>query len=121
MTIGVSADNRLMPCEMLLTKLLAQHLRSVNRQTVLNPISRVKADYVVMGFNVAPTAIFVVLEIGFHTGNGEIIFVAIQSSEATVFARDQPTVFIKNRLVQELAMLKKQIFLGRAIVGIFRA
>ena len=76
-TVGVSADDCLMLCEMFAAKLLAESLGSVNRQAVLNSIARIKADYVMVAFNVAPTAIFSISEIGFHTGDCEIIIAAI--------------------------------------------
>ena len=76
-TVGVGADNSLMPCEMVAAKLLAESLGAVNCQAVLNTITRGKTDDVVVGFDVTPTAIFAVLEIGFHTGDCEIIIAAI--------------------------------------------
>ena len=88
MTIGMSAHNSLMSCEVLTAKLLAQLLCLIYCQAVLNSIARVKADYVVMTFDVAPTSVFAILDIGFHTGNGEIIFSAVQGHKATVISRD---------------------------------
>ena len=120
-SVGMCANYRLMPCEMFLAKLLAQLLCLIYCQAVLNTVARVKTDYVVMAFDIAPTVVFAILEIGFHTGNGEIIFSAVQGHKAAVFTRDQPAVLIKNGVVRELVMLKKQIFLCGAIVGVFRA
>ncbi len=76
-TVGMCADNRLMPCEMLLAKLLAESLGAVNRQPTLNAVAWVKTDYVVMIFSVSLTSVFAVLEIGFHTGDCEVIIAAI--------------------------------------------
>ena len=76
-TVGMCADNSLMPCKMLAAELLAESLCAVNCQAVLNTISRVKTDYVVVRLNVAPTSVFAILKIGFHTGNSEIIIAAI--------------------------------------------
>ena len=120
-TVGMCADNSLMPCEMVAAKLLAESLGAVNRQPILNSIARVKADYVVMGFNVAAGAILAILKIRLHTGDSEIIFSAVQGRKATVISRNQPTTFIENRLVCELVVFKQQIFLGGSVVGIFRA
>ncbi len=88
MTVGAGADNSLMSCEMVAAKLLAESLRMVNRQAVLNAIAWVKADYVVMTFDVAPTAVFAVMQIRLHTGDCKVIVTAIQSGEAAIFARD---------------------------------
>ena len=120
-TVGVGADDSLMSCKMLAAKLLAQLLRSVNRQAVFNAVAWVKADYVMVAFNIAPTAVFAVMQIRLHTRDCKVIVTAIQSSEAAIFARNKPSTFVENGFVRELVMLKKQIFLGRAIVGIFRA
>ncbi len=62
-TVGVGADDSLMSCEVLMAKLLAQLLHAVNCQAVLNTISRVKTDYVVVDFNIAPIAVFAILKI----------------------------------------------------------
>ena len=120
-TIGVSANDCMMPCEMLAAKLLAESLGAVNRQPILNAVARVKADYVMVAFNVAPTAIFAVMQIRLHTSDGEIFTAAIQSGETAVFTRDQPAVLVKNGFIRELIVLKQQVFLGGTIVGVFRA
>ena len=62
-TVGVGADNRLMSRKMLAAKLLAQLLCLIYCQAALNSISRVKADYVMVAFNVAPATVFAVLKI----------------------------------------------------------
>ena len=63
MTIGMSADNSLMSCEMFAAKLLAESLCAVNCQAVLNTITRVKTDYVVVAFDIAPIVVFAVMQI----------------------------------------------------------
>ena len=87
MSIGMRANDRLISCKMFAAKFLAQRLRAVNRQTVLNSITRVKTDYVVVGFDVAPTAIFAVMQIRLHTGSSKIIFATIQGHKTQQFSR----------------------------------
>ena len=62
MTVGMCANNRLMPCEMVAAKLLAESLCAVNCQSVLNAVAWVKTDYVVMTFDVATGAILAILK-----------------------------------------------------------
>ena len=61
--VGVGANDGLMSCKMLAAELFTGSLGAVNSQPILNAVAWVKADYVVVGFDVATTAVFAVLEI----------------------------------------------------------
>ena len=74
-----------------------------------------------VAFDVAPTAVFAVLKIGFHTRDCKVIVTAIQSGEAAVFTMNRPTVLVEDGFVCELVVFKQKILFGSAIVSIFRA
>lgn len=62
-TVAVCTNNRLMSRKMLTAKLLAKSLSAVNRQSIFGTIARIKADYVVMTFDITTTAVFAVMQI----------------------------------------------------------
>ena len=120
-SVRVGADNGLVSGEVGGTKSLAQLLRPVNGQAVVCPVPWVKADNVVVAFHILPLLVFAIAEIGAHTGNGKIFLAAVQRSYAVILAGDKPPVFIKSGAHGKLVMLKGQILLGCAVVGVFRA
>ena len=91
---------------MLLAELLAQLLRPVYGQAVVCPVPWVKADDIVVAFHIFPFLVFLIAEIGSHTGNGEILAPAVKGRNAVVLPRYQPPVFIKGGLHGKLVMLK---------------
>ena len=107
--------------EMLLAELLAQLLRPVYGQAVVCPVPWVKADDIVMAFHIFPFLVFLIAEIGSHTGNGEILAPAVEGRNAVILPRYQPPVFIKGGLHGKLIMFKGEVLLGCAIIRIFRA
>ena len=103
---------------MLFTELLAQLLRPVYGQAVVCPVPWVKADDIVVAFHILPFLVFLIAEIGSHTGNGEIIAPAVEGRNAVILSRYQPPVFIKGGLHGKLGMLKCEVGCRCAIVGI---
>ncbi len=73
MPVRVGADKGLVSGEMLFTELLAQLLRPVYGQAVVCPVPWVKADDIVVAFHIFPFLVFLIAEIGPHTGNSEIL------------------------------------------------
>ena len=84
--------------EMLLAELLAQLLRPVYGQAVVCPVPWVKADDIVVAFHIFPFLVFLIAEIGSHTGNSEILAPAVEGRNAVILPRYQPPVFIKGGL-----------------------
>ena len=107
--------------EMLLAELLAQLLRPVYGQAVVCPVPWVKADDIVVAFHIFPFLVFLIAEIGSHTGNSEILAPAVEGRNAVILPRYQPPVFIKGGFHGKLVMLKCEIGFRCAIVGVFRA
>ena len=70
--------------EMLFTELLAQLLRMVYGQAVVCPVPWVKADDIVVAFHIFPFLVFLIAEIGSHTGNGEILVPAVKGRNAVI-------------------------------------
>ena len=91
---------------MLGAKLLAQRLRPVCGQAVVCRVPWVKADDVVMAFHIFPPLVLPVAEIGSHTGNSEILALAVEGRNAVILPRYQPPIFIKGGLHGKLVMLK---------------
>ena len=107
--------------KMLLAELLAQLLRPVYGQAVVCPVPWVKADDIVVAFHIFPFLVFLIAEIGSHTGNSEILAPAVEGRNAVILPRYQPPVFIKGGFHGKLVMLKCEIGFRCAIVGVFRA
>ena len=74
-----------------------------------------------MAFHVLPLLVFSIAEIGPHTGYGEVLLAAIQRRNAVVLTGDKPPVLVQDGLAGELVMLKGEVLLRHAVVGIFRA
>ena len=121
MPVRVGAYKGLVSGEMLFAELLAQLLRPVYGQAVVCPVPWVKADDIVVAFHIFPFLVFLIAEIGSHTGNSEILAPAVKGRNAVILPRYQPPVFIKGGLHGKLVMLKCEIGFRCAIVGIFRA
>ena len=120
-SVRVGADNGLVSGKLLPAKFLAKRLRPVYGQAVVRCVPWVKADNVVVAFHIFPLLVFPIAEIGAHTGNGKILAAAVQSGKPIVLAGNKPPGFIKGGAHGKLVMLKGQILLGCAVVGIFRA
>ena len=95
MPVRVGAYKGLVSGEMLFTELLAQLLRPVYGQTVVCLVPWVKADDIMVAVHIFPCLVFLIAEIGSHTGNGEILAPAVKGRNAVVLPRYQPPVFIK--------------------------
>ena len=83
---------------MLFTELLAQLLRPVYGQAVVCPVPWVKADDIVVAFHIFPFLVFLIVEIGSHTGNSEIPAPAVEGRNAVFSRRRMPE---KNLFAQE--------------------
>ena len=90
-------------------------------QAVVCPVPWVKADDIVVAFHIFPFLVFLIAEIGSHTGNSEILAPAVEGRNAVILPRYQPPVFIKGGFHGKLVMLKCEIGFRCAIVGVFRA
>ena len=121
MPVRVGAYKGLVSGEMCLAELLAQLLRPVYGQAVVCPVPWVKADDIVVAFHIFPFLVFLIAEIGSHTGNGEILAPAVEGRNAVILPRYQPPIFIKGGLHGKLVMFKGEVLLGCAIIRIFRA
>ena len=106
---------------MLFTKSLAQLLRPVNGQAVVRPVPWVKADDIVVAFHIFFSLVFAVSEIRAHTRNSKIFPAAVQRCYSVIVPRYQLPISVKGGAHGKLVMLKGQILLGCAVVGIFRA
>ena len=120
-TVHMCADQSLMTGEMLFAKFESQLLRPIHCQSVFFRIARIKTDDVMMGLHIAAGEVFVIGEIRFHAGNGKILIAAKHGVDAVILARNEMTVFIKNRFVVTLVVLKDQVTLGGPEVRVFRA
>ena len=76
---------------------------------------------IVVAFHIFPFLVFLIAEIGSHTGNSEILAPAVEGRNAVILPRYQPPVFIKGGFHGKLVMLKCEIGFRCAIVGVFRA
>ena len=119
--VRVGADKRLMAREVFAAKLFAQLLRPIHRQAVVRPVAGVKGNDVVMAFHIFLFLIFPVAQVCPHTGNGEILTVAVQGRNAVILPLDQVASLVKNWLHGKLVMLKGKVLLGGSIVRVFRA
>ena len=73
MPVRVGAYKGLVSGEMCLAELLAQLLRPVYGQAVVCSVPWVRADDIVVAFHIFPFLVFLMAEIGSHTGNSEIL------------------------------------------------
>ena len=119
--VRVGADQGLVSGELLVAEPLSQLLGLVHCQAVVGAVPGVKGQDVVMAFHVLPLLVFSIAEIGPHTGYGEVLLAAIQRRNAVVLTGDKPPVLVQDGLAGELVMLKGEVLLRRAVVGIFRA
>ena len=106
MPVRVGADKGLMAGEMLFTELLAQLLRPVYGQAVVCPVPWVKADDIVVAFHIFPFLVFLIAEIGSHTGNSKIFLAAVQRGYSVILPEYEPPGFVKGGLHGKLVMLK---------------
>ena len=106
---------------MLFAKIESKLLCPIHRQSTFFRISRIKTDDVMMGLYITAGKIFIIGEIGFHTGNGEILIAAEDGIDAIILAGNEVAVSIQDRLVAALVVLKDQVTLGGPEVRVFRA
>ena len=71
------------------------------------PLHGVLAEYVVVGFHVAPIQVLAILQIGPHARDGEILAVAVERSDAVIRSWNKPSAVIQNGLHGELVVLKQ--------------
>lgn len=119
--VRVGADQGLVSGELLGTEPLPQLLGLIHRQAVVGAVPGVKGEDVVMAFHILPLLVLAIAEIGPHTGHGKVLPAAIQRRNAVVLAGDKPPVLVQDGPAGELVMLKGEVLLRRAVVGIFRA
>ena len=91
---------------MLFAKLKPQCLRSIQGQTVILCVARIKADDVVMAFDVSTREIFIVRQIRFHASDCKIFLAAQDRINAVILAWDQMPILIQDRLVGDLVVLE---------------
>ena len=60
---------------------------------MIGAVPGVKAEYVVMVFDIFSFLILSVVEIGPYTGNGKVLAVTVKCANAVVLAGDKPRVF----------------------------
>ena len=77
MPVRVGADDRLMTGKLLPAKPFAKLLRLVHGQPVVRAVPWVKADDVMVAFDILALLILAIAEIGSHTGNRKIFFAAV--------------------------------------------
>ena len=118
--VRVGADQGLVSGELFDAEPLSQLLGLVHGQAVVGAVPGVKGNDVMVAFHILPLLVFPIAEVGPHTGHGEVLPAAIQRRNAVVLAGDKPPVFVQDGFAGELVMLKEQIPLRRAVVGIFR-
>lgn len=119
--VRVGADQGLVSGELFGAEPLSQLLGLVHRQPVVGAVPGVKGEDVVMALYVLPPLVFPIAEIGPHTGHGEVLPAAVQRRNAVVLAGNKPPVLVQDGPAGELVMLKGEVLLRRAVVGIFRA
>ena len=107
--------------EMCFAKLQAQLMRAIHRQSVIFRVAGIETDDVMMRLDIAAGEIFAMGEIRFHAGNRKILIAAEERVDAVILTRNEVTVFIKNRFVAALVVLKDQVTLGGSEVRVFRA
>ncbi|CAI3573623.1 hypothetical protein CNEO3_1570001 [Clostridium neonatale] len=106
---------------MLFAELFPQLLRQVYGQAVVCAVPWVKADDIVVDFDIFPFLVFVIAEIRPHTSDSKILAPAVEGRNAVILPRYQPPVFIKGGLYGKLVILKCEVGFRCAIVDIFRA
>ena len=72
-SVRVGADKGLVSGKMLFAVGQPQRLRPVYGQAIVGCVPWVKADDIVVAFHIFPFLVFLIAEIGSHTGNGEIL------------------------------------------------
>ena len=87
---------------------------------MIGAVTRVKADDVMVTLYVLPLLVFPITEIDPQAGNGEVLPAAVQRRNTVILTRDKPPISVQNGLAGKLVMLKSEVLLCRAIVGIFR-
>ena len=76
--VGVGADDCLMTGKVFFTEIFAKCLCHIYGQAVVGYVLWVKADDVVMAFDILPFLIFAVTQIGSQTGNCKILLAAVE-------------------------------------------
>ena len=121
MPVRVGADNRLMTGKLLPAEPPAKLLRLIYGQPVVRAVPWVKADDVMMAFDILALLIHAIAEVGAHTGNCKIFLAAVQRGNTVILSRHKPPVCVQRGLHGKLVMCKGQVFFSVAVVGVFRA
>ena len=119
--VGVCTDDGLMTGKVFLAEFLSKTLCQIYGQSVIGNILGIKADDIVMTFDIFPFLIFAIAEVGSQTGNRKIFVTAVQCRNAVILSWDKSAVFVQGGLHGELVMLKSEIGFSSRVVGIFRA
>lgn len=75
---------------------------------------------IVVALDILPLLVFAKAEIGSDTRNGEVLLTAVETGEAVVLPRHQPSLIVPDGLVGELVVGVEQVGFGGAVVGVFR-
>ena len=87
-TVGMCADDCLMTRKVFFAEFLAKALRQIYVQSMIGNILGIKADNIVMAFDIFTLLIFAVTEVGSQTRNRKIFVTAVQRGNAVILSWD---------------------------------
>lgn len=119
MTIHVGADKSLVSRKEVPGKFQAESLGLLTGQARILFISWVKADDIVMGFNVFPFLVFVIVGVKLLTFFIKREGVAVDSVQIIFFPENSIAIRIQNRFLSTLVVLEDQVFQSFSIISIF--
>ena len=120
-TVRVGADERRMSWKVFLAELQAQRLRFFQGQTVVSCVPGVKADDVVMRFDITRLCVFAVLPVRQQAGHGEGVFPTFQRIQQILLAELGLAMFVQNGQAGVLVVLEGEVAFRRREVRVLRA
>jgi len=119
-SIGVRADDGRMTGEVFLAEFQAKCLCLFHGQAVVGCISGVKADDILVAFDITMLGVLAILAVCQQTGHCKREIAALKCIEDVRFSQLRSALFIQKLLPGERIVLVNQIGLSGRVVRIFR-
>jgi len=120
MPIRVGADDGRMTGKVLFTKVQTEGLCPFHGQAVVGCISGVKAEDILVAFDIIRVVVLAVLSVCQQTGRCKRIIATLKSVQNVRFPQHRSALFVQKLLSGELVMLVDQVRFYGSVVRIFR-
>ena len=119
MAIHVDADKSLVPGKEAVGKFQAESLGFLSGQSGIFFIPGIKADDIVVGFNIFPFLVFVIVGIKLLAFFIKREWMTVDSVQIIFFPEDLIAIGIQNRFLGTFIVLEDQVFQRFSVIGVF--